>query len=137
MSNSHLRKYRYAYIAHYAGRSGSTTKVRWCYLGKKEQRLPNPSSESNHYFTLVEATSMLPEIKRRLKGILAGKKLADSLREEIERFSPLVFEVPGARQKNDQVDSIVKNVMEGISELEDLGVKLRDIDTGLLDFPAK
>ncbi|HUK74889.1 MAG TPA: DUF2203 domain-containing protein, partial [Nitrososphaerales archaeon] len=24
-----------------------------------------------------------------------------------------------------------------IQELEDLGVKLRDIDTGLLDFPAK
>jgi hypothetical protein len=80
---------------------------------------------------------MLPEIRRKLKGLLARKKLADSFRDEIERFSLVGFGVPEARQKTDQLDSIVKDLMEGVSELEDMGVMLRDIDTGLLDFPAK
>ena len=80
---------------------------------------------------------MLPDIKIRLKAIMERKKVADSLRDEIERFSLVGFEVPEARQKTDQLDLIVKDLMSKISELEDLGVKLRDIDTGLLDFPAK
>ena len=80
---------------------------------------------------------MLPDIKIRLKTIMERKKVADSLRDEIERFSLVGFEVPEARQKTDQLDFIVKDLMANISELEDLGVKLRDIDTGLLDFPAK
>jgi hypothetical protein len=80
---------------------------------------------------------MLPEIKIKLKSIIDRKKVADSLRDEIERFSLVGFEVPEARQKTDQLDIMVKDLMSNISELEDLGVKLRDIDTGLLDFPAK
>jgi hypothetical protein len=79
----------------------------------------------------------LPDIKLRLKSIMERKKVADSLRDEIERFSLVGFEVPEARQKTDQLDSAVKDLMANIQELEDLGVKLRDIDTGLLDFPAK
>jgi hypothetical protein len=80
---------------------------------------------------------MLPDIKGKLKGIMERKKVADSVRDEIEHFSLVGFEVPEARQKTDQLDLIVKDLMTKIQELEDLGVKLRDIDTGLLDFPAK
>jgi len=80
---------------------------------------------------------MLPEIKIKLKAIMDRKKVADAQRDEVERFSLVGFEVPEARQKTDQLDLIVKDLMSKISELEDLGVKLRDIDTGLLDFPAK
>ena len=80
---------------------------------------------------------MLPDVKLKLKAIMERKKVADSLRDEIERFSLVGFEVPEARQKTDQLDSVVKDLMANIQELEDLGVKLRDIDTGLLDYPAK
>jgi hypothetical protein len=80
---------------------------------------------------------MLPDIKLKLKAIMERKRVADSLRDEIERFSLVGFEVPEARQKTDQLDAVVKDLMANIQELEDLGVKLRDIDTGLLDFPAK
>ena len=72
-----------------------------------------------------------------MKMIMERKRVADSLRDEIERFSLVGFEVPEAKAKTDQLDFMVKDLMTNISELEDLGVKLRDIDTGLLDFPAK
>ena len=80
---------------------------------------------------------MLPDIKIKLKSIMERKKVADTLRDEVERFSLVGFEVSEARQKTEQLDFIVKDLMSNISELEDLGVKLREIDTGLLDFPAK
>jgi hypothetical protein len=80
---------------------------------------------------------MLPDIKLKLKSIMERKRVADTLRDEVERFSLVGFEVSEARQKTEQLDFIVKDLMANISELEDLGVKLRDIDTGLLDFPAK
>jgi len=80
---------------------------------------------------------MLPDIKSRLKTIMDRKKYADTLRDEVERFSLVGFEVPEASEKTNQLDALVKDLMASISQLEDLGVKLRDIDTGLLDFPAK
>jgi hypothetical protein len=80
---------------------------------------------------------MLPDVKLILRSIMEMKKVADSLRDEIERFSLVGFEVPEGKQKTDQLDFTVRDLMAKIQELEDLGVKLRDIDTGLLDFPAK
>jgi hypothetical protein len=38
--------------------------------------------------------------------------------------------------KNQELDTVVKDLMSRVSELEDLGVMVRDIDTGLVDFPA-
>jgi len=80
---------------------------------------------------------ILPDIKTKLKAIMERKKVADTMRDEVERFSLVGFEVPEAKLKTEQLDFVVKDLMTSISELEDLGVKLRDIDTGLLDFPAK
>ena len=46
------------------------------------------------------------------------------------------FETPELTQKNQELDAVVKDLMSRVSELEDLGVRVRDIDTGLIDFPA-
>ncbi len=39
-------------------------------------------------------------------------------------------------QKTQELDAVVKDLMSRVAELEDLGVRVRDIDTGLIDFPA-
>ncbi|MDA4117969.1 MAG: DUF2203 domain-containing protein [Thaumarchaeota archaeon] len=93
--------------------------------------------EPAHLFTPQEAMRLLPDIKLKLREIMERKRVADTLRDEVERFSLVGFEVPEATEKTNQLDYIVKDLMGKISELEDLGIKLRDIDTGLLDFPAK
>jgi hypothetical protein len=80
---------------------------------------------------------LLPDVKLKLKEIMETKRVADTLKEEVERFSLVGFEVPEATEKTTQLDSIVKGLMAKIQEIEDLGIKLRDIDTGLIDFPAK
>ena len=80
---------------------------------------------------------MLPDVKVRLRAIMERKKVADSLRDEVERFSLVGFEVPESREKTNQLDSVVRDLMAKIAELEDLGVKLRDIDTGSARLPGQ
>jgi hypothetical protein len=62
--------------------------------------------------------------------------LADELKNEIEHYGLVGFETEELSQKNQELDSVVKDLMSRVSELEDLGVRVRDIDSGLVDFPA-
>jgi hypothetical protein len=65
------------------------------------------------------------------------KRLADSLKRDVERFNLIGFEVSEAKEKDHELDSIVNDLMRKIAELEDLGVIVRDINMGLIDFPAE
>ena len=42
-----------------------------------------------------------------------------------------------SREKLHELDLVVKDLMQKMAELEDLGIIVRDIDTGLIDFPAE
>ena len=97
----------------------------------------NSRDEPARLFTPSEAMRLLPDVKVKLKMIMERKRMADSLRDEVERLSLVGFEVPDSKQKTEQLDAVVKDLMNQVSELEDLGVKLRDIDTGLVDFAAR
>ena len=78
----------------------------------------------------------MPDIKIKLKEIMERKRMADALRNEIEHYALLGFEVPELTEKNQDLDATVKDIMIRVAELEDFGVKVRDIDLGLIDFPA-
>lgn len=79
---------------------------------------------------------MLPDVKIRLKEIIERKKVADILKGDIERFALVGFDTPELTEKNEELQTVVKDLMNRVSELEDLGLRVRDIDTGLVDFPA-
>ena len=78
----------------------------------------------------------MPDVKIKLKEIMERKKVADTLKEDLERYSLVGFDTPELSQKNQELDMVVKDLMMKVSELEDLGLKVRDIDMGLVDFPA-
>lgn len=79
---------------------------------------------------------MLPDVKIKLKEIMERKKVADILKGDIERFALVGFDTPELTEKNQELEAVVKDLMNRVSELEDLGLRVRDIDTGLVDFPA-
>ena len=91
---------------------------------------------SGRLFTPHEASMLLPDIKIKLKEIMERKRVADVLKNDIEHYALVGFETRELKEKNQQLDLVVKNLMEKVSELEDLGVRVRDIDVGLIDFPA-
>jgi len=90
----------------------------------------------DHLFTPQEASRLLPDVKMKLKEIMERKKVADTLKEDLERYSLVGFDTPELAQRNQELDMVVKDLMMKVSELEDLGLKVRDIDMGLVDFPA-
>ncbi len=90
----------------------------------------------SHLFTPHEASRLLPDVKIKLKEIMERKRVADILKSDIERYALVGFDTPELAEKNQELDTVVKDLMARVGELEDLGLRVRDIDMGLVDFPA-
>lgn len=90
-----------------------------------------------HLFTPQEASKLLPDIRPKVKELVESKKVIARLHEEIEKYNLLGFRPPEVAEKAAQLDALVEQMTRKIAELEDLGVKVRDLDLGLVDFPAE
>jgi len=95
------------------------------------------------YFTVAEANSALPLARAIVKDIAA---LARDLRERHERLTRLkpndrVKLAPEYEEELQQVsaefDRDQERMREYVKELTDLGIELKDFDTGLVDFPCR
>lgn len=58
------------------------------------------------------------------------------LHDEMEKYNLLGFKTPEVAEKAAQLDALVDDLTRKIAELEDLGVEIKDLDYGLVDFPA-
>jgi len=92
--------------------------------------------EDDHYFTPQEASKLLPDIKPKVKELIERKKMVTSLQVELERYSLLGVKSPEVSEKATLLDTLVEGMTKKIAELEDLGVRVKDLDYGLVDFPA-
>jgi hypothetical protein len=90
-----------------------------------------------HQFTPQEASKLLSDIKPKVKELVESKKVVSQLHEEIERYNLLGFKTSELAEKAAQLDALVDDMTRKISELEDLGVRVKDLDYGLVDFPAE
>lgn len=91
---------------------------------------------NEHYFTPQEASKLLPDIKPKIKALIERKKVIASVHSELERLSLLGMRTPEVTEKSTLLDTLVDQMTRKIAELEDLGVKVKDLDYGLVDFPA-
>ena len=95
------------------------------------------SQGEHHLFTPQEATKMLPDVSEKMKALIAKKKLLDAQKEEVERYNLIGLRTDVSIEKAKRLDSLAEDMMRTIRELEDLGLTVRDIDFGLVDFPAE
>ena len=90
-----------------------------------------------HLFTPQEASKLLPDIKPKVKELIERKKVVAKLHDDIEKYSLLGFRPAEVAEKAAQLDALVEEMRRKIAELEDLGVQVKDLEFGLVDFPAE
>ncbi len=95
-------------------------------------------------FTLDEAETLLPILESLLRTSIEGKKVIESLEEEYQNFRHRVFlnggthiDIREAARKRAIYDKTVQQVRDAVAEIHAIGVQVKDLDIGLLDFPCE
>lgn len=65
------------------------------------------------------------------------KKVVTQLHAEIEKYGLLGFQPAEVAEKAANLDALVEGMTKKLAELEDMGVTVKDLDFGLVDFPAE
>ena len=94
-------------------------------------------------FTLDEAQSLLPVLESLLKRAIEGKKIAEEKEAKLHELRQRIFLSGGmnvnvisvARQRA-EIDKFVQQAKDAIAEIDSIGVQVKDLETGLLDFPC-
>ena len=95
-------------------------------------------------FTLDEAQSLLPVLESLLRAAIAAKKIIEEFEAEQQALAHRVFlnggtflnVVPLARRKAERVKAEQK-AKDALAEISAIGVIVKDLDIGLLDFPCE
>jgi hypothetical protein len=95
-------------------------------------------------FTLEEAKSLLPVLESLLRTAIAGKKVLEEVDAELQALAHRVFlnggmfldVVPLARRKAERAKA-EQRAKDALAEIDSIGVQVKDIDIGLLDFPCE
>lgn len=99
---------------------------------------------SSRTFTLAEAQDLLPVLETLLRTAIDGKKLIESVDAELQQTAHKVFVRGGmslnvvhlARRKAER-ERAAQRVKDAIAEIDSIGVQVKDLDMGLLDFPCE
>lgn len=94
-------------------------------------------SWSNHLFTPQEASKLLPDIRPKVKELIEKRKIVVALRSELERYDLLGLRPPRTAERGAQLDALADDMTRKFYELQDLGVIVKNLEFGLVDFPAE
>src|ERR1700679_3167551 len=95
-------------------------------------------------FTLNEAQTMLPVLEALLRRAIAANAKAVELEEEISALNQRIFlsggmhvDVPAAARRRGEREIAIREAKDTLAEIDAIGVQVKDLDAGLLDFPTK
>jgi hypothetical protein len=99
---------------------------------------------SSRTFTLEEAQDLLPVLESLLRRAIDGKKLIEAVDAELQAVAHRVFLNGGmslnilhlARRKAER-EKTFQRVKDAMDEIDAIGVQVKDLDIGLLDFPCE
>jgi|SRR5579864_1771019 len=95
-------------------------------------------------FTLQEAQSLLPVLESLLRTAISGKKVIEEFEAEQQALAHRIFlnggtfldVVPLARRKAARMKA-EQGAKDALAEIHSIGVQVKDLDMGLLDFPCE
>jgi hypothetical protein len=98
---------------------------------------------SDRTFTLDEAQSLLPVLESLLRTAIHSKKLMEEVEGQMQALNQRIFlnggthvdVIPIARRKAERAKA-EQRAKDALAEIDSIGVQVKDLDIGLLDFPC-
>jgi hypothetical protein len=94
-------------------------------------------------FTLNEAQSLIPRVESLLRQAMALKSEYEEAERAIQAFTQRVMMMGGmsvnreqAAESRNRRESAARQLREAIEQVQELGCMVKDLDTGLVDFPT-
>ena len=94
-------------------------------------------------FTLDEAQSLLPVLESLLKRAITGKSDAEKIDERLEELRQRIFLTGGMQvnvttvmRQRAEMEKLMQQAKDAVAEIDSIGVQVKDLETGLLDFPC-
>lgn len=94
-------------------------------------------------FTLHEAQTLLPVLKTLLTRSIEGKQVIEQSEKEFQDLNHrillsggLFVDVVKVARKRAERDKAIQGTKDALAEIEAIGVQVKDLDIGLLDFPC-
>ncbi len=95
-------------------------------------------------FTLDEAQALVPVLDSLLKRAIEAKQGAERINDELQSLAQRIHVSGGmhvdvarvARQRT-EMEAHILRAKDAVEEIDGIGVQVKDLDTGLLDFPCK
>jgi hypothetical protein len=94
-------------------------------------------------FTLDEAQSLLPVLESLLKRAMEAKQAAQKVEDQQQDLMRRVFATGGmridvaqAQKRKAALEALVQRAKDSLEEIDAIGVQIKDLDIGLLDFPC-
>lgn len=99
---------------------------------------------SDRTFTLDEAQMLLPVLESLLRTAIDAKKLVDEADAEQQALQHRIFLnggtfldiVPLVQRKAERAKA-EQRAKDALAEIDSIGVQVKDLDIGLLDFPCE
>ena len=95
-------------------------------------------------FTLDEAQSLLPVLESLLKRAIEGKQSAEEAESGLSELARRIYlsggmkvDVGIAAKQRLEMETHLQRVRESIAEIDSIGVQVKDLEAGLLDFPCR
>lgn len=94
-------------------------------------------------FTFEEATTLLPILRALLKRAMEGKRLIEDVEKELQDVKHrillsggLLIDIPEMARRRAERDKALQDIKDALAEIDAIGVQVKDLDIGLLDFPC-
>ncbi len=95
-------------------------------------------------FTLEEAQSLLPVLESLLKRAIEGKESAEKAGVGLSELARRIYlsggmkvDVSSVAKQRAEMESHLQRVRESVAEIDSIGVQVKDLEAGLLDFPCR
>jgi len=95
-------------------------------------------------FTLKEVEQLIPRLEQIVSTLMENKRQAMEIGQDLARIQELVkqgnekqVKASDLQNKQTELEFLVRVINDGLDAIEDMGGQPKDLDTGLVDFPAE